>query len=61
MPHRVREAACDPLEIGEYPIAPLVMQTVEGDSEELAVIHRKKTWKRNLGPETCGRSGWKSF
>jgi hypothetical protein len=43
MPHRVGEAARDPLEIGENPVAPLVMQAAEGGTEELAVIHRK-TW-----------------
>ena len=41
MPHRVREPARDPLEIGENPVAPLVMQTAEGGAEEFAVIHRK--------------------
>ena len=41
MPHRVREPARDPLEIGENPVAPLVMQAVEGGAEELAVIHRE--------------------
>src|ERR1700757_2227760 len=41
VPHRVREPAGDTLEIGENPVAPLVMQAVEGGTEELAVIHRK--------------------
>ncbi|MEY9172082.1 hypothetical protein ABIF15_003314 [Bradyrhizobium elkanii] len=41
MPGRVREAACDPLEVGEHPVAPLVVQAVEGGIEELAVIHRQ--------------------
>jgi hypothetical protein len=35
--------ACDPFEICENPVAPLVMQAVEGGTEEFAVIHRK-TW-----------------
>ena len=48
VPHRVREPARDPLEIGENPVAPLVMQAVEGGTEELAVIHRK----------TCGSGSW---
>jgi hypothetical protein len=46
MPHRMREPARDPFEIGENPVAPLVMQAIEGGTEELAVIHRK-----NLGTE----------
>src|SRR5665811_2264084 len=50
MPHRVREPAGDALEIGENPVAPLVMQAVEGGTEKLAVIHRK-TWKRSVMPE----------
>jgi hypothetical protein len=49
MPHRVREPACDPLEIGENPVAPLIMQAAEGGTEELAVIHRKNL-ERKLGP-----------
>jgi hypothetical protein len=43
MPYRMGKAARDPFEIGENPIAPLIMQAVEGGTEELAVIHRK-TW-----------------
>src|SRR5665647_1823865 len=50
MPHRMREPARDPFEIGEYPIAPLIMQTVEGGTEELAVIHHKNL-ERNVKPE----------
>src|SRR5450759_2013865 len=50
MPRGVREPARNPLEIGENPVAPLVMQAVEGGTEELAVIHRK-TWKRSVMPE----------
>ena len=41
MPHRIREAARNSLQIGENPVAPLVMQAAEGGTEELAVIHRK--------------------
>ncbi len=48
MPHRVREPAGDALEVGENPVAPLVMQAVEGGTEELAVIHRK-TWNGSWG------------
>src|SRR5258705_4563251 len=47
MPHRMGESAGDPLEVGEYPIAPLIVQAAEGGSEERAVIHRK-TWNRSL-------------
>jgi hypothetical protein len=39
----VREPACDPLEVGENPVTPLIMQAAEGGTEEFAVIHRK-TW-----------------
>ena len=46
----MRKPARDPLEIGENPVAPLVMQAVEGGTEELAVIHRK-TLERKLKPE----------
>jgi hypothetical protein len=46
MPDRVREAARDPLEIGENPVAPFVMQAVEGGREEFAVIHHEDP-KRN--------------
>jgi hypothetical protein len=41
MPDRVGKPARDPLEIGENPVTPLVMQAAEGGSKELAVIHRK--------------------
>jgi hypothetical protein len=37
----MREPAGNAFEIGEYPIAPLVVQAVESGTEELAVIHRK--------------------
>src|SRR6185437_3453771 len=40
MPHRMREAARNSLEIGENPVAPFVMQAAEGGTEELTVIHR---------------------
>ena len=54
MPHRVREPARDPLEVGENPVAPLIMQAVEGGREEGAVIHRKnlelKPGLERLGP-----------
>ena len=43
MPHRMRKPARDPLEIGENPVTPLIMQAVEGGTEEFAVIHGK-TW-----------------
>jgi hypothetical protein len=49
MPHRVREPAGDALEIGENPVAPLIMQAAEGGTEELAVIHRKDL-ERDLKP-----------
>ena len=41
VPDRMRKAACDPFEVGEHPVAPLVMQAVEGGGEEFAVIHHK--------------------
>jgi hypothetical protein len=41
MPNGMGKPACDPFEIGENPVAPLVMQAAEGGTEELAVIHRK--------------------
>ena len=43
MPHRVREAASDAFQIGKNPIAPFVVETIEGGPEKLAVIHRE-TW-----------------
>jgi hypothetical protein len=43
MPNSVRETAGDALQIGEYAVAPLVVQAVKGRTEELALIHRK-TW-----------------
>ena len=43
VPERMREPAGDPFEVGENAVAPLVMQAVEGGTEEFAVIHRK-TW-----------------
>jgi hypothetical protein len=43
----MREPAGDPLEIGENPVAPLVMQAAEGGAEKLAVVHRK-SWEREL-------------
>src|ERR1700741_3946250 len=51
VPHRMREAASDPFQIGKNPVAPLVMHAVEGGLEKLAVIHRK-TWK--AGTELAG-------
>src|SRR3989337_3975363 len=36
MPHRMREPAGDPLEIGKNPVAPLVVQAAEGGPEEMA-------------------------
>jgi hypothetical protein len=39
MPARLREAACDALQIGEDPVAPLRLQAVEGGGEESLVIH----------------------
>src|SRR6202000_967783 len=50
MPHRMREPAGDPLEIGENPVAPFIMQTAEGGTEKLTVIHRKNL-ERDTGPE----------
>jgi hypothetical protein len=44
----MRESAGNPLEVGENPIAPLIMQAVEGGREEPAVIHRK-TWNASRG------------
>ncbi len=41
VPHGMGKPAGEPLQIGEDAIAPLVMQTVEGGTEELIVIHRK--------------------
>jgi hypothetical protein len=35
------EPAGDPLEVGENPVAPLIMQAAEGTTKELAVIHCK--------------------
>src|SRR6202035_5791423 len=49
MPGRVGKPAGDPLEVRENPVAPLVMQAVEGGAEELAVIHRK-TWNGSGRP-----------
>jgi hypothetical protein len=40
--------ACDPLQVGENTIAPLIMQAAEGVTEELAVIHH----------ETCTEPCW---
>jgi hypothetical protein len=37
----MREPACDPLEVGENPVTPLIMQAAKGGTEEFAVIHRK--------------------
>ena len=37
----MRKPARHPLEIGKYAVAPLVMQAVEGGTEEFAVIHRE--------------------
>src|SRR5215471_17626767 len=41
MPHRMRKAPGDPLEVREHAVAPLIMETSEGGIEELAVIHRE--------------------
>jgi hypothetical protein len=41
----MRKSACNPLEIGENAVTPLIMQAVEGGIEKFAVIHRK-TWNR---------------
>src|SRR4029450_6919247 len=66
MPHRMREPAGDPLEVGENPVAPLIMQAVEGGREEAAVIHRKNLNgscnRGRLGPylerfQDCCRAG----
>jgi hypothetical protein len=45
MPDCVREAPGDAFEISEDAVAPLIMETTEGGTEKLAVIHRK-TWNR---------------
>jgi len=37
----MRKPARDAFEIGEDAITPLVMQAIEGGTEELAVIHRR--------------------
>jgi hypothetical protein len=39
----MREPARDPFEVGENPVAPLIVQAAEGGTEEFAVIHRE-TW-----------------
>src|ERR1700739_2216521 len=41
MPYGVRKTPGDAFKIGENPVAPLVMQAVEGATEEFTVIHRK--------------------
>ena len=41
VPDRMREAAREPFEVGENPIAALVMEAVEGGREEFAVIHHE--------------------
>src|SRR4029077_16396098 len=46
VPDRMREAARHPFEVGENPIAPLVMEAVEGGGEKFAVIHHE-TWNGN--------------
>jgi hypothetical protein len=53
MPHRVREPAGDTLEVGENPVTPLLMQAIEGGTEELTVIHRKDL-KREPGRSGLG-------
>jgi hypothetical protein len=37
----MREAAGDPLEVGENAVAAFIMEAIEGGAEELAVIHDK--------------------
>jgi hypothetical protein len=37
----MRKPAGKAFEVGEDAVAPLIMQTAEGGTEELAVIHRK--------------------
>jgi hypothetical protein len=37
----MREPARDPFQIGKYAVAPLVVEAVEGGTEELAVIHHE--------------------
>jgi hypothetical protein len=39
-------------EVGENPVAPLVMEAAEGGTEELAVIHRK-TRNGSVRPEAA--------
>jgi hypothetical protein len=48
----VGKPAGNSLEIGEHPVAPLIMKAVEGGREEFAVIHRK-TRNGNLGPKAA--------
>src|ERR1700710_1094863 len=43
VPHRMWKPAGNSLEIGENPVTPLIMQTIEGGAEEFAVIHGE-TW-----------------
>jgi hypothetical protein len=37
----MREPAGNPLEVGENPVAPLIVKAIQGGIEELAVIHRE--------------------
>ena len=41
MPDRVRKTASDTLEVGKNPIAPLLVQTVQGAGEKRVVFHEK--------------------
>src|SRR5258708_602797 len=52
MPHRMWKPPRDTLKIGKTPVTPLIMEAVEGGTEELAVIHRENL-KRSLKP------GWR--
>jgi hypothetical protein len=44
VPDRVREAAGDPFQLGEHPVAPFVMQPAKGVSEEIVIIHEQQAF-----------------
>ena len=41
MPYGVRKTSRDALKIGKNPVTPLIVEAVEGGTEEFTVIHRK--------------------
>src|SRR5690349_19565114 len=52
MPDGMRKPSGDPLEIGENPVAPLIMEATKGGTEILAVVHRKsRQFDARSGPE----------